>query len=58
MLKRNNLNLTKEEEVEIAWHWHNNPSLALVYKTFENYVRVVTNSPKDTAGENNGSKCY
>ena len=36
--------LTKDQEVELAWNWHINPSLALVYKTLENYVAVYTNN--------------
>lgn len=36
--------LTKDQEIELAWNWHINPSLALVYKTFENYVAVYTNN--------------
>lgn len=35
--------LTKEEEQELAWRWHLDKSLSLVYGTFDNYVKVVTN---------------
>lgn len=36
--------LTKDQEVELAWNWHINPSLALVYRTFKNYIAVYTNN--------------
>lgn len=38
--------LSKEDEQELAWRWHSDPSLALVYKTFDNFVRVYTNTGK------------
>ena len=40
--------LTKEQEQELAWNWHLNKSLALVYGTFDNYVKVITNVTSKT----------
>ena len=45
MLDKNKADeLTKVEQSELAWNWHLSPSLALVYGTFENYVKVVMNN--------------
>ena len=35
--------LTKDEQEALLWHWHDNPSLQLVYRTFENFVAVRSN---------------
>lgn len=36
--------LTKEDQAELSWRWHLDPNLQLIYKSFENYVRIVTNN--------------
>lgn len=30
--------LSKKEQERFAWDWYYDPSLALIYKTFSNYV--------------------
>lgn len=36
--------LTKADQQELMWRWHTDPYLPLVYKSFSNYVEVVTNN--------------
>ena len=38
--------LTKDQESELSWEWHLNPSLSLVYRTFDNFVAVRTNQSR------------
>lgn len=43
--------LTKEQEAEISWRWHEHPNLQVVYRTFQDYVNAVTPSYLREAGK-------
>lgn len=36
--------LTKDEQKELMWRWAEDPSLHLVYKSFDNFVKIVSNT--------------
>ena len=36
--------LSKDDECALMWRWQEDRSLQLVYKTFDNFIRVYTNT--------------